>query len=125
MDKWPINFRRVAVIAGILLLAFLVMDFNNRLENLDKLTRQATLVSSQATQVMQTQNALVVQATQANSNQTIAGKAREDGQMIQPGDQLVVPLVVPGSELLETPEPTPVPTPLPNWDVWMELFFGQ
>ena len=61
MDRWPINARRVAAFAGILLLILIVMDFNARLEELNLLKKQEGIVSAQATQAMQTQLALETQ----------------------------------------------------------------
>ena len=125
MDSWPINIRRIATIAGIMVLAFLVMDFNTRLENLDRLYQQATLVYAQATQVMQTQAALQTQVVVAQSDRPVEDWARGEGNRSKPGDFTVKPLSEPGSQPVTTPEPIVMPTPLPNWQVWWELFFGK
>ncbi|MBN1304504.1 MAG: hypothetical protein JXA13_08720 [Anaerolineales bacterium] len=124
MDSWPINIRRVAAIAGIMLLAFLVMDFNTRLEKLDRLNRQATLVYAHATQVMQTQAVLQTRVVVAESDLPVEDWARGEGNRAKPGDFKVVPLPEPGSEPVVTKAPTSLPTPLPHWQVWLELFFG-
>jgi len=125
MNRWPINFRRVAAIAGILILVLMVMDFNARLEELNRLNRQAAVVRAQATQEMQTQIALQTQVAYAGSDQAVEDYARSEGHMIQDGDQPVVPVGQPGSEPLVAATPTVVPTPMPNWRVWWELFFGE
>ena len=39
MDRWPINPRRVAIFVGILVLILMVMDFNARLEDLNRLKK--------------------------------------------------------------------------------------
>ncbi len=107
-----------------MLLVFLVMDFNARLEELERLSKKATAVRSQATQVMQTQTALQTAIAVATSDQAVEGAARNRGE-IRPGAQPVVPLPEPGSPLFDLSTPTPAPTPMQNWQVWWELFFGE
>lgn len=125
MNRLPINFRRVAAFVGILVLILMIMDFNSRLETLNALKKQAGIVSTQATQAMQTQMALQTQVAYAQSDQVVHEWARTEGHYIQDGDQPVVPVEVPGlvPEALSTP--TPFPTPMPNWQLWWNLFFGE
>jgi hypothetical protein len=125
MDRWPINPRRVLIFAGILVLILMVMDFNARLEQLDLLRKQARIVEAQATQAMQTQLALQTQVAFAGSDEVVNQWARTEGHYIQPGDQPIVPVGVPGATPGEAPSPTPQPTALPNWRVWWNLFFEQ
>lgn len=125
MDGWPINPRRVAIFAGILVLILMVMDFNARLENLDRLKRQAQIMSVQATQVMQTQAALETQVAYAGSDQAVQDWARSEGHYVQPGDQPVIPVGQPGAAPIQPEAPTPSLTPMPNWEIWWELFFGN
>ncbi len=54
MSTLPINIRRVAGIVGIIILAFVVLEFNRRLEELNVLDKQNELVRAQATQAVQT-----------------------------------------------------------------------
>lgn len=125
MDRWPINPRRVAVFAGILILILMVMDFNARLENLDRLKKQALIMSVQATQVQQTQVALETQVAYAGSDQAVQDWARSEGHYVQPGDQPVVPVGQAGAAPIQSEPPTPTSTPMPNWQIWWQLFFGQ
>ena len=125
MDRWPINPRRVVVFAGVLVLILMVMDFNARLEGLNLLRRRSKVVITQATEAMQTQLALQTQAAYAGSGQAVEDWARSEGHYIQPGDQAIVPVGVPGTPPVPSDSPTPVPTPLPNWQIWWNLFFGE
>jgi hypothetical protein len=125
MPALPINFRRVLIIAGIIVLILMVIDLNRRLESLNTLSEQADLRRTQATQVMQTQIALQTQVAFAASTQAVDEWARSEAGMSQEGDQMVVPLAVPGSDPVSTTEPAPPPTPLSNWQVWWNLFFGN
>ncbi len=125
MDRWPINPRRIFIFVGILVLILMVMDFNARLEELDRLKKQSNVVSVQVTQGMQTQVALQTEVAYATSDQAVQDWAYSEGHYIQPGDQPVAPVGQPGVPPIVSVEPTPIPTPMPNWQVWLNLFFGN
>jgi len=125
MFNIPISVRRVAVMIGILVLVFIVLEFNRRLEELSMLNAQNNLVRLQATQAIQTQGALQTQVAYATSNAAVEEWARTDGHYIQDGDLPVVPIGEPGSPPLEASTPVPAPTPMQNWQVWWDLFFGK
>ncbi len=125
MDRWPINPRRVALFAGILILVLMVIDFNARLEELNLLRKHAQALSTQATQAVQTEAGLQTQVAYAGSDQAVQDWARSEGHLVQPEDQPVVPVGEPGTVPLQPSTPTPMPTPMPNWQVWWNLFFGQ
>ena len=121
----PINVRRVAALIGILMLVFIVLEFNRRLEELNMLNAQSRLVQTHATQAVQTQLALQTQVAYANSDAAVEEWARTDGHYIQDGDLPVVPLGEPDAAPIDASTPTPVPTQPSNWEVWWDLFFGK
>ena len=121
----PINIRRVAVLIGILLLVFIVLEFNRRLAELNTLNRQKEVMQVQVTQSVQTQIALQTQVAYAGSTNAVEEWARMDGHYIQDGDLPVVPLAQPGAPPIEASTPTPVPAQMANWEVWWNLFFGE
>jgi hypothetical protein len=125
LPKLPFSFRRILIIAGIIVLVLMVMDFNRRIEVLNTLNKQAGIRRMQATQAMQTQLALQTQVAFAASTEAVSEWARTEGHYIQEGDQPVVPLAQPGSEPIISVEPTPIPTVMTNLQVWWELFFGE
>jgi hypothetical protein len=125
MPTLPINIRRVAVLIGILLLVFIVLEFNRRLAELNTLNKQKEVMHVQATQAVQTQIALQTQVAYAGSTNAVEEWARIDGHYIQDGDLPVVPLAQPGALPMEASTPTPVPTQMANWEVWWNLFFGE
>ena len=125
MMNLPINIRRVAVLIGILILVFIVLEFNRRLEELNMLNAQSRLVQTQATQAVQTQLALQTQVAYASSEDAVEEWARTDGHYIRDGDLPVVPLAEPGSAPITVSTPAPVPTQPSNWQVWWDLFFGN
>ena len=124
MPNLPINFRRVLIAAGVLILILMVVDLNRRLETLNTLNKQAELRRAQATQSVQTRAALQTEVAYAASTEAVEEWARNAGQA-QEGDQAVVPLGVPGSDPVVTVEPPPPPTPVPNWQAWWNLFFSE
>ena len=65
MPNIPINFRRVAVFLGIFILILVVIEFNSRLEELNRLNDQRDEVRAMATQAIQTQMALQTQVAYA------------------------------------------------------------
>jgi len=125
MSNLPINVRRVAGIIGIVILAFVILEFNRRLEELNLLNKQHELVQTQATQAIQTQAALQTQVAYAGSDNAVEAWARVEGHYVQDGDLPVVPLGQPGATPLEQNTPAAQPTPMTNWQVWWDLFFGE
>jgi hypothetical protein len=125
MNALPFNLRRAAVFAGILVLIMAVIEFNTRLEELNRLNDQREEVRVAATQAMQTLIALQTQVAYAGSTAAVEQWARTEGHYVREGDQPVIPVGQPGSDPVLLNTPTPVPTPLQNWQVWWDLFFGE
>lgn len=119
MVKW----RNILIVIGLLLAVVLLVDFNRRMEELDRLTAQLDAVRAEATAVIQTQIALAGQVAFATSDLAVEEWAYEN-KMVRPGEHPVG--VVPGANVTPTPEPTLVPQveQQPNWRIWWELFFG-
>jgi cell division protein FtsB len=125
MPTVPINVRRVLVTIGIVVLVFVVLEFNRRLEELNLLNEKNAVVRAEATQIMQTQIALETAVAYANSTAAVEEWARTDGHYIKNGDLPVVPVEAPGAAPVEMTTPVPLPTPMQNWEIWRELFFGK
>lgn len=125
MAQFPISFRRVAVFAGIFVLILFVIEFNSRLEELNRLNNQRDQMRILATQAMQTQIALQTQVAYGQSTAAVEEWARTEGHYLQNGDQPVIPVEQPGSEPVIVNTPVPTPTPMQNWEVWWNLFFSK
>jgi cell division protein FtsB len=125
MNRLPFDWRRVILVAGVLFLVVLIVDFNARLEELDRLNRQAEITRLEATQAGMTKIAFETQVARATSDEKVEEEARSNGGMIQDGDHPVVVLGDGEAAPLETPEPSPIPTPKPNWQLWWDLYFGE
>jgi hypothetical protein len=118
--KW----RNGLIIFGLILAVVLLVDFNRRMEELDRLTAQMNSVKAEGTMVVQTQTALAGQVAFATSGAAVEGWAYEN-KMVRPGEHPVV--VVPGADVTFTPEPTLIPQVeiSPTWRIWWELYFGN
>ena len=125
MPNIPINLRRVAVFLGIFILIMMVIEFNSRLEELNRLNDQRDEVRAIATQAVQTQMELQTHVAYAGSTAAVDEWARTEGHYILEGDQPVIPVVQPGSEPVIIATPLPLPTPMQNWEVWWSLFFDK
>lgn len=119
MLKW----RNVLIVIGIFLAVILLVDFNRRMGELNRLTDQLKVVQSEATAVVQTQTALASQVAYATSDAAVAAWAYNN-KMVRPGEHPVG--VVPGGDITPTPSSTAAQQDQnpPNWRIWWELFFG-
>ncbi|NJN79381.1 MAG: hypothetical protein HC797_02305 [Anaerolineales bacterium] len=102
-----------------------IIEFNSRLEELNRLNEQREQVRAIATKAMQTQIALQTQVAYAGSTDAVEEWARTEGHYIQEGDQPVIPLGIPGSDPVIVNTPEPAPTPMQNWEIWWTLFFDE
>lgn len=125
MSRLSISLRRIAVFAGIFVLVLLVIEFNSRLEELNRVNGQLEQVRALATQAMQTQISLQTEVAYAESDAAVEEWARTEGYYLREGDRPVIPIGQPGSEPVIAETPAPTPTPLQNWQVWWSLFFGS
>jgi hypothetical protein len=117
--KW----RTVLIVVGLVVAVVLLIDFNRRMEELNRLTTNLQAVRAQGTEIMETQIALVTQVAYATSDSAVEQWAYEN-KWVRVGEHPVD--VVPAGNITQTPAPvtttqTAVP---PNWRVWWELFFG-
>ena len=76
MTSIPINIRRFVVFLGIFILILTVIEFNARLEELNRLNEQRDEVRAVATQAEQTKLALNTQVAYAGSTATVDEWAR-------------------------------------------------
>ncbi len=117
--KW----RTVFIIIGLVVAVVLLIDFNRRMEEYNRLSTNLKAVQEQGTEIMETQVALVTQVAYATSDAAVEQWAYEN-KWVRVGEHPVD--VVPSGNVTPTPAATPVsqPTNPPNWRIWWELFFG-
>ncbi len=112
------------VIFGLALLAWLVMDFNSRMAELNRLSADRKYIGTQLEQKIQTQAYLLTEIAYTTSEAAVEKWAYEQGRMVKPGDYPVIPLQ--SGDVTQTPTPRTLvtPTEINNWQAWWLLFFG-
>ena len=118
------SMKDILIVAGVLLLVLVVMDYNSRVEQLTHLNEKAELARAEATQIIQTQVALETQIAIATSDPITEGEARNNGE-IQDGDQRIIPMPAPGNLPPGVIEASPEPERLMKWQIWYSLFFHR
>jgi len=118
--KW----RNVLIIIGLVVAVVLLIDFNRRMEELNRLATNLKAVQVQGTEIMQTQYALVTQVAYATSDAAVEQWAYEN-KWVRVGEHPVD--VIPAGDVTPTPVPPAVTQTAnpPNWRIWWELFFGS
>ncbi len=122
MNKPGNQWRYGIMVVGLIALVVLIRDFNSRMADLRRLTREHEKVSAEATDAVATVNVLQTQETYAQSDQAAAEWAYTSGGMARPGDQVIYPQsagTVP-TPISTTPQATP--QVIENWQLWMSLF---
>jgi cell division protein FtsB len=117
--------KRVIVVALVVILVLLLMDFNQRMVLLTKMRSQEEVLEQEYSQLQSTRDALETQIAFANSDLAVEKWAREEGGMVQEGD---IPIILlPPSDPVSTkaPEQTTIVDEVEKWQIWQELFFGD
>ena len=118
--------KRLIAIVIVVLLVFLMMGFNNRLINMNRLTNQENILQTRIAGLESTKIAVEERIAYATSEVALEEWARESNHLIEPGDQAIV-LIAP-DKVQATPTPMPVPeekTSLSNFETWKLLLFGE
>ncbi len=122
MSKMGNNWRYAIIAVGLLALVLLIRDFNNRMADLRRLTREHEKVSAQATDAAATRSALQTLEVYAQSDQAVEEWAYGEGGMARPGDQVVYPLEASGESTPQAVTTEVAPQEISNWQLWMALF---
>jgi cell division protein FtsB len=122
MKRQWLGLKYALFVIGLIVLVLLVMDFNNRMAELRRLSDKKEEVAVEATGLIQTQVHLETRIALATSDDAVLEFAYEEGNLIREGDVLVVPLELPGATAVPTVIPLPTPTPESNWEIWLALF---
>ncbi len=82
--------KRLIAIVLVVLLILLMMGFNNRLVNMNRLIRQENILQTRIAGLESTKIAVEEQVAYATSEIALEEWARESNHMIEPGDQAIV-----------------------------------
>ena len=122
MKRTWLGWKYALLVIGLIVLTLLVMDFNNRMAELRRLSDKREDVAVEATNLVQTQVQLKTQIAYATSDAAVEEWAYEEGHMVREGENLVIPLEYPGFTPEVTILPTATPEPKSNWQIWISLF---
>jgi len=125
MKRSWLSWKYALIVIGLGILTMLVMDFNNRMADLRRLSKKNQEVASEATQLHETEMALETQIAFATSQAAVEQWAYQEGRQVREGEVIIVPVGQSGN----TPESTPIPTqivlPRRNWETWLSLFIDS
>ena len=122
MKRTWLGWKYALLVIGLIVLTLLVMDFNNRMAELRRLSDKREDVAVEATNLINTQVQLETQIAYATSEGAVEEWAYEEGHMVREGENLVIPLEYPGFTPKVTILPTATPVPKTNWQIWVSLF---
>jgi cell division protein FtsB len=109
----------------IAVLFIMVMGLNSRLSEYFRLSSQKNEMQARIENLELTQVALKKQIAYSKSEKAAEEWARTYERMVQPGDQVIIPLppenVTPEINYLATVEPEQAE----NWQIWWDLFFSN
>jgi hypothetical protein len=119
------GWKPVLILIGFAVLVLLVIDFNNRMAELRRLTAEKEDVSARVTSLVETQVSLETQVAYATSEAAVYYWAYNFEHLGKEGDVLVIPIQPEGSAPQPTPTPVVTPEIIQNWQVWLSLFVDQ
>jgi hypothetical protein len=122
--RW-LDWKYALIVIGLAVLALLVMDFNNRMSELKRLSGEQDQVAAQVTSLQSTQDYLQTQMAIATSESSVREWAYQDGHLVQQGDVVVVPVAPAESAPEPTATPQPTRQPESNWHIWLSLFLDR
>ena len=117
----PLTLLQVLVIIGLVAGLLIMLDFNRRQAEAQRLEADRSVASTEVAQLDNEHSALQTQVAYATTDAAVVAWAHEQGKLTQNNEVLVVPL-------LPTPVPSPAapppqaPPPRPAWILWWVLF---
>jgi hypothetical protein len=113
--------RYALLVLLLVVLALMVMDFNNRTAELNRLREEEKIIRVQLESRDETKSALEAQIAYATSDAAVMKWAYEHHQ-VRPGDMPVVPIQATQVTPVPTPKPIVTPTEVSNLSHWLSLF---
>ncbi|NMA12358.1 MAG: hypothetical protein GX933_04125 [Chloroflexi bacterium] len=123
MKKLPVTKKQFWLIIAILFIIAFLIDLNSRIITLKALQQQKSILETDVAKLQITKVLVEEKIGYAESDAAVEAWARQQGMMMQEGDNVIIPIPVGNT----TPTPTPIPTTQPvvyqNWEVWKALIF--
>jgi hypothetical protein len=125
MKRSWLSWKYALIVIGLGVLTMVIMDFNNRMADLRRLSKKSQEVAGEATHLHETEMALETQIAFATSQVGVEQWAHQEGHLVREGEVIVVPVGQTGSAPESTPVPTQVAIPRSNWETWLSLFIDS
>ena len=123
--KLPFDPKKIGLIVAAIVLFFLVMDLNGRINELSRLSAQEDKASTVVAVLQSTLQVLETQVAYATAEGAVEEWAYNEGHMVRPGEKLIIPLAPSGATSVPMLQPTPTVMPVENWEVWLGLLLGK
>lgn len=126
--KGGLLVNRVFIVLAIPLLAYLSFSTARKALEVYQLNRQASQIRQEITQLKDRNAELRRQTEYLQSPDYVEKAAREQLNLVRPGDIPLVLVYPPGKEpAVEPPlaRPPSRTAPVPNWQRWWSFFFGE
>ena len=124
MKKFKIQWKQLAILGAFIVLFFLLMDFNGRINELNRLNNELSRMETQVQANKSTESALQEQIQYATSDAAVNEYARNNG-LVREGEKLIVPLGNSTPVPQQIVESTATPAKVSNREIWWALFFGD
>ncbi len=118
----PLTLLQLLVIIGLVAGLLIMLDFNRRQAEAQRLEADRNHVGTQVAQLEYEHAALLTQVAYATTDSAVIDWAHEHGKLVQPDEVLIVP-VVPTAQATAAPPPVVAPPSPPAWRLWWGLFF--
>ena len=125
LSNLNLDLKKLGLIAAAVILLFLVMDLNKRLNELSRLTAQQEEASTVIAVLQSTLDHLETQVAYATSEGAVEEWAYEEGHMVRENEQLIIPQVSGDITPTVVIKVTPTPVVVENWEIWLALFAGK
>lgn len=124
-QSFAVDFKKIGLIIAAVVLFFLVMDLNSRLNELSRLSAQEEKAATVLANLQITLDLLETQVAYATSEGSVEEWAYTESHMVRPGEKLIIPLSPAGTSPQVVILPTPTVLPVENWEVWLALLLGN
>ncbi|HBY09299.1 MAG TPA: hypothetical protein DEH22_16530 [Chloroflexi bacterium] len=125
MDLLKRGAKYIAVMAGLAVLIFLVIIFNNRMAEQRELIAQAEKIRAELNVLRATEAELNARIAYATSDAAVEEWAYQEARWVREGDQPVVPISPAQGTPVAVTVTTSEPVVYKNWQVWWALFFDD
>jgi hypothetical protein len=120
----PLTLLQVLGIIGLIAGLLVMLDFNRRQAEAQRLEADRDRVSTEVAQLEYERDVLTTQVAYATTDAAVLDWAHEHGKLVQADEVLVVP-VVPTAQVTPVPQVVIVPPSPPSWLLWWNLFSDE